>query len=33
MEPEVFQPLVEYDRLRFKLGLPHAALPLQAISN
>lgn len=32
-EPEYFQPLVEYDRLRFKLGLPHAAFPLQAISN
>lgn len=29
-EPEVFQPLVEYDRLRFKLGLPHAAFPLPA---
>lgn len=31
-EPGVFQPLVEYDRLRFKLGLPHAAFPLPAIS-
>ncbi len=31
-EPEVFQPLVEYDSLRFKLGLPHAALALPATS-
>ncbi len=31
-EPEVFQPLVEYDRLRFKLGLPHAAFSLPPIS-
>ena len=23
-EPDYFQPLVEYDRLRFRLGLPHA---------
>lgn len=31
-EPEVFQPLVDYDRLRFKMGLPHAPLALPAIS-
>ncbi len=31
-EPEAFQPLVEYDRLRFKLGLPHAAFSLPAVS-
>jgi 15-cis-phytoene desaturase len=31
-EPEAFQPLVEYDRLRFKLGLPHAAFALPAVS-
>ncbi len=31
-EPDVFQPLVEYDRLRFKMGLPHAAVPLPAPS-
>jgi uncharacterized protein with NAD-binding domain and iron-sulfur cluster len=31
-EPEAFQPLVEYDRLRFKMGLPHAAFPLPAAS-
>ena len=30
-EPEVFQPLVEYDRLRFKLGLPHAAFSLPPV--
>jgi uncharacterized protein with NAD-binding domain and iron-sulfur cluster len=24
-EPDVFQPLIEYDRLRFKMGLPHAS--------
>ncbi len=24
-EPEFFQPMIEYDRLRFKLGLPHAS--------
>jgi uncharacterized protein with NAD-binding domain and iron-sulfur cluster len=24
-EPEYFQPLIEYDRLRFRLGLPHAS--------
>lgn len=27
-EPVFFQPMVEYDRIRFNLGLPHAALPL-----
>ena len=27
-EPEYFQPLIEYDRLRFRLGLPHASSPL-----
>lgn len=27
-EPEIFAPLVEFDRVRFRLGLPHAeALP------
>ncbi|HEX4165783.1 MAG TPA: hypothetical protein VHZ55_09940 [Bryobacteraceae bacterium] len=31
-EPEVFQPLVEYDRLRFKLGLPHAAFSLPPVN-
>ena len=31
-EPEVFQPLVDYDRLRFKMGLPHAPLASPAIS-
>lgn len=31
-EPDVFQPLVEYDRLRFKMGLPHAAVPFPAPS-
>jgi uncharacterized protein with NAD-binding domain and iron-sulfur cluster len=30
--PEVFQPLVEYDRLRFKAGLPHAAFPSPIVS-
>jgi 15-cis-phytoene desaturase len=24
-EPEFFKPLIEYDRLRFRLGLPHAS--------
>jgi uncharacterized protein with NAD-binding domain and iron-sulfur cluster len=24
-EPEFFQPMIDYDRLRFKLGLPHAS--------
>ncbi len=27
-EPIFFQPMVEYDRIRFKLGLPHASSPL-----
>jgi uncharacterized protein with NAD-binding domain and iron-sulfur cluster len=27
-EPEVFKPMVEYDRLRFKLGLPHGTFPI-----
>jgi|HubBroStandDraft_1064217.scaffolds.fasta_scaffold19394_2 15-cis-phytoene desaturase len=27
-EPAYFQPLIEYDRLRFRLGLPHASMPL-----
>ena len=27
VEPDVFQPLIEYDRVRFKLGLPHASVP------
>jgi uncharacterized protein with NAD-binding domain and iron-sulfur cluster len=31
-EPEVFQPFVEYDRLRFKLGLPHAAFSLPPVA-
>lgn len=31
-EPAAFQPLVDYDRLRFKMGLPHAAFPLPAVS-
>ena len=26
VEPDVFQPLIDYDRVRFKLGLPHASL-------
>ena len=30
-EPEAFQPLVDYDRLRFKMGLPHAAFPLPTV--
>ncbi len=30
-EPEAFQPLVDYDRLRFKLGLPHAAFALPPV--
>ena len=25
-EPELFKPLQEYDRLRFKLGLPHGKI-------
>jgi uncharacterized protein with NAD-binding domain and iron-sulfur cluster len=28
-EPEFFAPIREYDRLRFKLGLAHASLPLE----
>ncbi len=31
-EPDCFRPLVEYDRLRFKWGLPHAAFPLPPVS-
>jgi 15-cis-phytoene desaturase len=27
-EPEFFQPLIEYDRLRFRLGLPHASFKM-----
>ncbi|HEY3940109.1 MAG TPA: FAD-dependent oxidoreductase [Bryobacteraceae bacterium] len=27
-EPDYFQPLIEYDRLRFRLGLPHGSLGL-----
>jgi 15-cis-phytoene desaturase len=27
-EPDFFKPMVEYDRVRFNLGLPHSALPL-----
>jgi uncharacterized protein with NAD-binding domain and iron-sulfur cluster len=27
-EPQIFAPMRDYDRLRFKLGLPHASLPL-----
>lgn len=26
-EPDFFKPLIEYDRIRFILGLPHASLP------
>jgi hypothetical protein len=26
-EPDFFAPMRDYDRLRFKLGLPHATLP------
>lgn len=29
-EPDCFQPLIDYDRVRFRLGLPHAAFPLPA---
>ncbi len=29
-EPDFFQPLIEYDRLRFRLGLPHAGAELGA---
>jgi hypothetical protein len=28
-EPELFAPLRDHDRIRFKLGLPHADLPLE----
>lgn len=28
-EPEFFAPMREYDRLRFRLGLPHASLPVK----
>ncbi|MBV8807249.1 MAG: FAD-dependent oxidoreductase [Acidobacteriaceae bacterium] len=31
-EPDAFQPLIEYDRVRFRLGLPHAAFPLPIAS-
>jgi 15-cis-phytoene desaturase len=27
-EPAYFQPLIDYDRLRFHLGLPHASSPV-----
>lgn len=27
-EPEFFKPMVEYDRMRFKLGLPHSSRPI-----
>jgi len=27
-EPDLFKPMIEYDRVRFNLGLPHAAMPL-----
>ena len=27
-EPEFFKPMLEYDRLRFKLGLPHGSCPI-----
>jgi hypothetical protein len=26
VEPEFFAPLIEYDRLRFRMGLPHGTL-------
>ncbi|HEX6545405.1 MAG TPA: FAD-dependent oxidoreductase, partial [Bryobacteraceae bacterium] len=26
-EPDFFRPMLDYDRLRFKLGLPHASIP------
>ena len=29
-EPDFFQPLIEYDRLRFRLGLPHTAFKMPA---
>ena len=28
-EPQLFAPMCDYDRLRFRLGLPHADLPLE----
>jgi 15-cis-phytoene desaturase len=28
-EPDFFDPLIEYDRLRFRLGLPHAGAVLR----
>jgi 15-cis-phytoene desaturase len=31
-EPELFAPLRDFDRLRFKLGLPHADLPLELLN-
>jgi uncharacterized protein with NAD-binding domain and iron-sulfur cluster len=27
-EPEFFKPMLEYDRMRFKLGLPHSSRPI-----
>lgn len=27
-EPEFFMPMVDYDRMRFKLGLPHSSCPI-----
>lgn len=27
-EPDFFKPMLDYDRLRFKLGLPHASVPV-----
>ncbi|HXE12835.1 MAG TPA: FAD-dependent oxidoreductase [Bryobacteraceae bacterium] len=27
-EPDFFKPILDYDRLRFKLGLPHASIPV-----
>jgi uncharacterized protein with NAD-binding domain and iron-sulfur cluster len=32
-EPEFFAPMREYDRLRFRLGLPHASLPIALPQN
>jgi hypothetical protein len=28
-EPTLFAPMRDYDRLRFKIGLPHASLPVK----
>jgi uncharacterized protein with NAD-binding domain and iron-sulfur cluster len=28
-EPDFFRPMLDYDRLRFKLGLPHASVPVR----